>query len=88
MLSKALQARKLIPFRTFSTYLVSTPVYYVNANPHIGHLYTLFLAEGVKNVLSAQGHTAYLTTGSDEHGLKIQKMAESKGMTPPELAEK
>ena len=39
-------------------------------------------------MLSAQGHTAYLTTGSDEHGLKIQKMAESKGMTPPELAEK
>lgn len=82
MLSKALKPRFVYHFRSFSSYLVTTPIFYVNANPHIGHLYSVTLAEGITNVLRMQGHKAYFMTGTDEHGLKIQQMAHSKGLTP------
>lgn len=82
MLSKALKSRIVAHSRPFSSYLVTTPIFYVNANPHIGHLYSVTLAEGIANVLRMQGKKAYFMTGTDEHGLKIQQMAQSQGLTP------
>jgi methionyl-tRNA synthetase len=55
--------------------VITTPIFYVNANPHIGHLYTAILADAVKHVYTLQGKKVFLSTGTDEHGLKIQQKA-------------
>lgn len=53
--------------------IITTPIYYINAAPHIGHLYTSIYADAVKEVKRLQGEKVILSTGTDEHGIKIQK---------------
>jgi methionyl-tRNA synthetase len=56
--------------------LITTPIFYVNAQPHIGHLYTAILADAIKENNIIQGYKrVYLSTGTDEHGIKIQQKA-------------
>ena len=55
--------------------MVATPIFYINAAPHIGHLYTLALAEFVKRAHLANGCQTFLTTGTDEHGEKVVRAA-------------
>ncbi|KAL8709646.1 MAG: hypothetical protein Q9225_007415 [Loekoesia sp. 1 TL-2023] len=60
-------------------YYVTSPIFYVNAAPHIGHLYTLVLADVFKRFHALKGRKAILCTGTDEHGMKIQQAAQKAG---------
>ena len=52
-------------------YYITTPIFYVNAAPHVGHLYTMVLTDIIKRWHVLKGETALLCTGTDEHGLKV-----------------
>ncbi|KAL8965771.1 MAG: hypothetical protein Q9197_006333 [Variospora fuerteventurae] len=60
-------------------YYVTSPIFYVNAAPHIGHLYTLVLTDVFKRFHALKGKKAILCTGTDEHGMKIQQAAQKAG---------
>lgn len=57
-------------------YYVTTPIFYVNAEPHVGHFYTLVLTDVLKRYQILKGRRALLCTGTDEHGMKIQQAAD------------
>ncbi len=63
-------------------YYFTTPIYYVNAAPHIGHTYTTLAADTIKRFKTMQGYEVVLTTGTDEHGQKVERSAEKAGKTP------
>ncbi|OAA38425.1 Methionyl-tRNA synthetase [Beauveria brongniartii RCEF 3172] len=63
-------------------FYVTTPIFYVNAAPHIGHLYCTVLADVLKRWQQINGKEAYFCTGTDEHGMKIQRAAAKEGMDP------
>ncbi|MFC1467770.1 methionine--tRNA ligase [Verrucomicrobiota bacterium] len=65
-------------------YYVTTPIYYVNDKPHIGHAYTTILADVLANYHRLLDMPTYFLTGTDEHGQKVQQAAEKNGMTPQE----
>lgn len=67
-----------------SKFYLTTPIYYPSGKFHIGTTYTEALADTIKKYKQARGYEAYLLTGSDEHGQKIQKVAEERGKTPQE----
>jgi len=68
-------------------FYVTTPIYYVNDVPHIGHAYTTVAADTLARFYRLRGYDVFFLTGTDEHGLKIQKSAEEKGIDPKELAD-
>ncbi|NQU76118.1 MAG: class I tRNA ligase family protein, partial [Planctomycetes bacterium] len=68
-------------------YYITTPIYYVNDVPHIGHSYTTVAADVLARFFRAVGRDVRLLTGTDEHGIKIVKAAAAKGLTPRELAD-
>lgn len=63
-------------------FYLTTPIYYVNAAPHIGHTYTTIAADTIKRFKRMQGYDVVLTTGTDEHGQKIERAAQATGRTP------
>ena len=63
-------------------YYLTTPIYYTNAAPHIGHAYTTIVADTIKRMKRMQGYDVILTTGTDEHGQKIERAALAAGKTP------
>ena len=63
-------------------FYVTTPIYYVNDKPHIGHAYTTIVADILARYHRSLGDTTFFLTGTDEHGQKVQKAAESHGITP------
>ncbi len=65
-------------------YFITTPIFYPNAAPHIGHLYSLVIADIYARHarLTRSMHAPILLTGTDEHGLKIQKAAKEEGLQP------
>src|SRR3990172_9971805 len=63
-------------------FYVTTPIYYVNAEPHIGHAYTTIVADFLKRFYRMSGYQSYFITGTDEHGDKILKAATEKNSTP------
>lgn len=63
-------------------YYITTPIYYPSSNLHLGHTYTTIAADTLKRYKNIQGFDAYLVTGTDEHGQKIQESAQKKGMEP------
>ena len=64
-------------------YYLTTPIYYVNAAPHIGHTYTTLAADTIKRFKTMQGFDpVVLTTGTDEHGQKVERSAKAAGKTP------
>ena len=68
---------------------ITTPLYYVNAEPHLGHTYTTVIADTLKRYHIAAGREAFLLTGTDEHGDKIaQAAAAANGTTPKEYADR
>ena len=77
------------PYSTSSisekSYLVTTPIFYPTASPHIGHLYTLVLADILKRWQILRGNQAILNTGTDEHGKKVWQAAEKLGMPVKEF---
>ena len=68
-------------------YYLTTPIYYVNAAPHIGHTYTTMVADLIRRFRTMQGYRTVLTTGTDEHGQKIERAARDAGKTPREFAD-
>lgn len=70
-----------------STYYITTPIYYVNDAPHIGHAYTTVVADAFARWHRLLGDETFMLTGTDEHGLKIQRSAEEQGLTPLEQAD-
>jgi len=69
-------------------FYLTTPLYYVNDVPHIGHAYTTIAADTLARFKRLAGYDVYLLTGTDEHGLKVQKAAKEANLTPKELADK
>lgn len=66
-------------------YYITTPIYYPNANLHLGHTYTTIVADTLKRYKKIKGFDAYFVTGTDEHGQKIQETAEKAGKKPLEF---
>ena len=69
-------------------YYLTTPIYYVNAAPHIGHAYTTIVADLIKRFKTMQGYEpVVLTTGSDEHGVNVERSAERAGKSAREFTD-
>ena len=69
------------------TFYVTTPIYYVNDVPHIGHTYTTIVADVLARFHRMAGEQVRFLTGTDEHGQKIERAAKARGMTPIALAD-
>jgi len=69
-------------------FYVTTPIYYVNDMPHIGHTYTTVVADVVARYRRATGHDVRFLTGTDEHGQKIERAARAQELEPIELADR
>ena len=65
-----------------NTFYVTTPIYYVNDVPHIGHAYTTIAADVLARFYRLQGYDVFFLTGLDEHGQKVQQAASKAGITP------
>ncbi len=70
-----------------NAFCITTPIYYVNDRPHIGHAYTTVLADVLARYHRLEGVPTYFLTGTDEHGQKVQRAAEKAGMTPQQQAD-
>lgn len=68
-------------------YYLTTPLYYVNAAPHIGHTYTTMAAETIARFKRLQGYDAVMFTGTDEHGQKVERSAQAAGKSPAEFTD-
>ncbi len=71
-----------------SRFYITTPIYYVNDVPHVGHYYTTLVADTVARYRRLRGQDVYFLTGTDEHGQKIEKAAAEQGVQPLELADR
>ncbi|EEP3708739.1 methionine--tRNA ligase [Campylobacter jejuni] len=67
---------------------ITTPIYYVNDMPHLGHAYTTIIADTLARFYRLQGHETKFLTGTDEHGQKIEEAAKLRNSTPQEYANK
>ncbi|MFA5392539.1 MAG: methionine--tRNA ligase [Candidatus Paceibacterota bacterium] len=67
--------------------LITTPIYYVNDKPHIGHAYTILAADVLARFFRDQGKEVFFLTGTDEHGSKIAESAEKIGKSPKQLCD-
>ncbi len=70
------------------SYYVTTPIYYVNAQPHLGHAYSTIAADILARHMRQRGEDVFFLTGTDEHGEPIELAAEREGVTPQELADR
>ncbi len=75
-----------MPGRT--PFYVTTPIYYVNDKPHIGHAYTTIACDVMARFKRLDGYDVKFLTGTDEHGQKVQKSADAAGVSPQELADR
>ena len=69
-------------------YYVTTPIYYVNDAPHLGHAYTTVTVDALARWHRLVGDETFFLTGTDEHGLKVQRAAEANGITPQQQADR
>ena len=69
------------------TFYVTTPIYYVNARPHIGHAYTTIVADVLARRHRLLGDDTFFLTGTDEHGQKIERSAAAAGIPPQQFAD-
>ncbi len=70
-----------------ATYYITTPIYYVNDKPHIGHAYTSVACDVLARFKRLDGYQVKFLTGTDEHGQKVEKSAENAGVTPQEFTD-
>ena len=68
-------------------FYITTPIYYVNARPHIGHAYTTLVCDAIARRKRMLGFDTYFLTGTDEHGQKIERSAMAAGKTPKQFAD-
>ena len=70
------------------SYYVTTPIYYVNAEPHLGHAYSTMAADVLARHMRQRGEDVFFLTGTDEHGEPVEHAAEKEGISPQELADR
>lgn len=68
-------------------YYLTTPIYYTNGAPHIGHAYTTFVCDVIRRFKRMQGYDVVLTTGTDEHGVNVERSAAKAGKSPAEFCD-
>ncbi len=68
-------------------FYISTPIYYPSASPHLGHAYCTTMCDVIARGKRLRGYDVFFVTGLDEHGMKIEKNAEAKGITPQEFVD-
>lgn len=73
---------------TDKTFYITTPIYYVNAKPHLGHSYTTVVVDVANRFHKMLGQETFFLTGTDEHGDKIVRAAQEQGITPREYVDK
>ncbi|HWF97429.1 MAG TPA: methionine--tRNA ligase [Xanthobacteraceae bacterium] len=69
-------------------YYITTPIFYPNGAPHIGHAYTLLASDAIARFQRLDGKDVFFLTGTDEHGLKMKQTAIAEGLTPQQLADR
>jgi methionyl-tRNA synthetase len=69
------------------TFYVTTPIYYANSLPHLGHLYTMIVGDTISRAKRQRGIETYFLTGTDEHGINIERAAQKNGRTPQQQAD-
>ena len=70
-----------------NTFYVTTPIYYANSLPHLGHLYTMIVGDTIARAKRQRGIETFFLTGTDEHGINIERAAQKAGRTPQEQAD-
>ena len=70
------------------TFYITTPIYYVNDKPHIGHAYTTLACDALARFKRLDGYDVRFLTGTDEHGQKVEKSARDAGMDPQSFTDK
>src|SRR5260221_10334088 len=70
------------------TYYITTPIYYVNDSPHIGHAYTTLACDVLARFMRLDGYAVKFLTGTDEHGQKVEKSAALAGIAPQEFTDR
>ena len=68
-------------------YYLTTPLYYVNAAPHLGHTYSTLVADTIRRFKKMEGYDAFLLTGTDEHGQKVERAAKAAGLSPQQFTD-
>jgi methionyl-tRNA synthetase len=69
-------------------FYITTPIFYPNGKPHIGHAYTVIATDALARFQRLDGKDVFFLSGTDEHGLKMQQTAEKEGVTPKKLADR
>ncbi len=69
------------------TFYVTTPIYYTNGQPHLGHAYTTIAADAIARFRKLQGYDVFFVTGTDEHGQKVEKAAKEAGKNPKQFVD-
>jgi methionyl-tRNA synthetase len=69
-------------------YYITTPIYYVNDVPHIGHAYTTLACDTLARFMRLDGREVFFLTGTDEHGQKVEQAAKAAGVTPQAMADR
>src|ERR1700722_2010478 len=72
--------------RTKPKYYLTTPLYYTNGLPHIGHTYSTIVADVIRRYKRMRGYDVVMTTGADEHGVNVERSAKKAGKTPQEFS--
>ena len=70
------------------SFYITTPIYYVNAQPHLGHAYTTIAADAIARHMRQRGEDVFFLTGTDEHGEPVADVADREGVPPRELADR
>ena len=73
---------------TRDRFYITTPIFYPNGKPHIGHAYTVIATDALARFQRLDGKDVFFLSGTDEHGLKMQQTADKEGITPQELADR
>src|ERR1700722_10338867 len=69
-------------------FFVTTPIYYVNDTPHLGHAYTTVACDALARFMRLDGRRVMFLTGTDEHGQKVQQAARTAGLDPQEFCDR
>lgn len=85
--NKVLEEKKVKKQEGMKSMYFTTPIYYVNDAPHIGHIFTTVCADFLKRFYTSLGYDVFFLTGTDEHGQKIANSAEKLGLTPREFTD-
>src|ERR1019366_818081 len=70
-----------------SRFFITTPIYYINAEPHLGHAYTTLVADVMARAHRLEGDDVFFLTGTDEHGQKVERAAQKAGLSATAFAD-